>query len=190
MCAGNAGKQASKVNRFVSAHDLNRSVDVDWVDQRFLDLEIEKAICGWDPQVVPFRVQAAAEERGVAAAVGERDVPALLAWVHHSPHVKAAKRQERFDELAPLLRYHHMATDFLAVTVFQCDFIEKSKWRRAITISALSQREAPSEALAGQDVAAVLPNRGVPPSEACWELNATFSLEEIQKSTILIPQRY
>lgn len=84
-----------------------------------------------------------------------------------------------FDELVPSLRYHHMTLDFLACRVFQYNLMEKSKHRKSVLQSALIQRQVPPDLVAQAGVSAGSCNRGIPPSDACWELKASFSLEEV-----------
>jgi hypothetical protein len=104
----------------------------------------------------------------------------LVTWLWRSEHVKdSEERQALFREMAPLLHYHHMTLDFLGNVVSQSSLMEKSGLLGRVLQSALAHRVSPA-VLAENDVARGR-NRGVAPSEACWELKETLSLEELLK---------
>ena len=108
--------------------------------------------------------------------------PLLRTWLRYAWHTKSFGTVRRlFDELAPLLRYHHMTPDFLANVVLVCYYMKESRVREAVITSALSQRNAAPLTAIEQARGAKLGSgdRGVPLSAACWELKASFGLREI-----------
>lgn len=108
----------------------------------------------------------------------ENEVYALLcAWLQQSPHASYARRNNQFKELAPLVRYHHMTADFLANVFLPCPMMEGSGLLSVVMRSAIVQREASAAAL--KESAQGRPNRCISPSEAAWEVKATFTLKEL-----------
>jgi hypothetical protein len=106
-----------------------------------------------------------------------------VAWLQQSSSVDPYSAVR---DLAPLLRYHHMTPDFLANVVCRCPFINSSGLLPLVLQSALVHREVSPTLLEAQGVARGGRNRGVPPSEARWELKASFTLEEL---TALPPEQ-
>ena len=102
----------------------------------------------------------------------------MRAWLYRSPHAQG-KRDALFKELAPLLRYHHMTSDFLAHVVCKCPLMKQSGLLLSVLESALVQREAPPAVLQKLGVVRGRANRGVDPANASWEVKAVFTLEQI-----------
>ena len=105
----------------------------------------------------------------------------LVAWMEQSPNVTDdAQHLALFKELAPLLRFHHMTTDFLANIVLGSGHVHRSGGLMLPVLHlALVQREASPPALREERAIQGSMNRGVVPSLASWELKATFTLEEV-----------
>lgn len=105
----------------------------------------------------------------------------LLSWLYQSPHVTDdAQRLAFFNELAPLLRYHHMTANFLANVVCECALMKESGLGLAMLRSALVQRGASAAGLESREVKqGCARRRGVVPSEASWEVKASVTLEEV-----------
>lgn len=102
----------------------------------------------------------------------------LLAWLYQSPHVTCVNhRRALFKMLAPLLRYHHMTVDFVANIVSQCPLMQNSSLLPSVMYAAFSQREASPGVLQQDHVARGTRSRGMAPSLASWEVNASFTLE-------------
>jgi hypothetical protein len=104
----------------------------------------------------------------------------LRAWLRQSLQTTSKHRQRAlFKELAPLLRYHHMTSDFLASAVAQCSMVRRSGLLPLVMQASHAHREALPSLLEEENVVRGSPDRGVALSEACWELKASFSLEEV-----------
>jgi hypothetical protein len=104
----------------------------------------------------------------------------LCAWLQQSPHVTdSIQRAALFKELAPLLRYHHMTSDFLAAIVSQCPLMQASGLLPSVMGASHAHREALPSLLEERNVVRGRGNRGVALSAACWELKASFMLEEV-----------
>jgi hypothetical protein len=102
-----------------------------------------------------------------------------VAWVKQSPLCPEDDEQEVFEQLVPLLRYHHMTSDFLAAVVSDCVYLKSSDLLFPVLRSAIWQRGMPANVLDEQDVERGGRDRGVPPAEAVWEVSASFTLEEV-----------
>jgi hypothetical protein len=102
----------------------------------------------------------------------------LMAWLNQSPHANG-RRASLFKELAPVLRYHHMTPDILVNYVFQCSMMKKSGLLPSVLGSAFVQRNASTALVKKGGVTRGKGDRGLPPSEASWELKASFMLEEV-----------
>ena len=111
----------------------------------------------------------------------ENEAYALLcAWLHLSPHVTdGAQRLAFFMELAPLMRYHHMTPDFVAITVCRCPLMQKTDLLPSVMTAAFVQREAPPAVVEERQVSLGGANRGVARSAAAWRLKTSFTLEEV-----------
>ena len=112
----------------------------------------------------------------------ENETYALLrAWLYQSPHVAGrTHRAALFKELAPLLRYHHMTADFVASWVSQCPLMRKSGLLSYVVLSAFVHRKACARVLKEGEVTGGPANRGEKdPSNICWKVKASFTLEEV-----------
>ena len=103
----------------------------------------------------------------------------LVHWLNETPQVDGDDMDALFEELAPLLRYHHMTPEFIAGIVAECEWMKDSGLLSSVLMAALGQCNAPPALLAKRDVCRGSCGRGVPPSQARWELQATFELEEL-----------
>ena len=72
-----------------------------------------------------------------------------------------------------------MTHDFLANVVAQCALMQKSGLLPSVVQSALVQRDFSLAILQADQVERGRPNRGVEPSEASWEVVASFTLKEL-----------
>jgi hypothetical protein len=93
--------------------------------------------------------------------------------------VEVASRAFLFEELAPLLRYHHMTSDFLATVVIECPLMKASGLLHWVVRSGFAQRDVSPAILQQARVLRGKLNRGVSLSAARWELQASFTLEEV-----------
>ena len=103
----------------------------------------------------------------------------LRSWLSQIDYFGEDDAQEDFDELAPVLRYHHMTADFLANVVSQCPLMRASPVLQTVLCSAFVQREVPLELLDSSGIPRGSRNRGLPLSQARWEFEANYCLEEI-----------
>jgi hypothetical protein len=105
----------------------------------------------------------------------------LITWLLRSREAGDGvnQRVSSFKKMAPLLRYHHMTSDFLANVVSQCPLMKKSGLLPLVVHAAFMHREASLAILEQAETASGLANRGRSPSEAMWEVKASFTLEEV-----------
>ena len=112
----------------------------------------------------------------------------LVAWLEQSPHTEyhdsddeddqdEDRRLALFTELAPLLRYHHMTTGFLATVVCECSLMQESGLLPSVMRSAIGQRDVPPSLL--KESKTGKRDRGIGASNASWEVKASFTLEEV-----------
>ena len=72
-----------------------------------------------------------------------------------------------------------MTADFVTNVVAQCPLMQEWGLLPSVMLSAIVQREASPATLEERHVGRGLVNRGLKPSEACWEVKASFALEEV-----------
>lgn len=101
------------------------------------------------------------------------------AWLWQSPHVSDSTRGGLFKEMAPLLRYYHMSTDYLANIVSQCRLMKNSRLLPEAMLSALVQREASTAAVQADNVARGKRNRAGAIFDAKWRLLVSFPLNKL-----------
>lgn len=88
-------------------------------------------------------------------------------------------RTQVLKHLAPLLRYHHMTSDFLANVVCSCPLMAQSGLLPSVLASALVQRDASPALVQARGAASGAPNRGKPLSDARWKFTVIFPLTEL-----------
>jgi hypothetical protein len=104
----------------------------------------------------------------------------LVSWLQRSPHAKDKKKaMDLFKDLAPVLRYHHMTPDFLGNIVSQSGWMKESGLLPSVLRSALGQRNASALLLVTEGVTRGKGDRGLPTLEASWEIQTSFTLEEV-----------
>lgn len=85
--------------------------------------------------------------------------------IQRSPSAEDDKH-DFFNDLAPVLRYHHMTPDFLACVVCSCEWMGDSGLLVTVLSSALVQRDALSGFLRAGNIARGASDRGVDPTDA------------------------
>ena len=109
----------------------------------------------------------------------------LVGWLSSKTSFSRRERSIFFEQAAPVLRYHHMTTAYLAnvilaTVVCTCAFMKKSKLLPTALSSALAQSGVLRTFVRRYGAAAWASSRGVPPSKASWTVKASFTLEEVQ----------
>jgi hypothetical protein len=102
-----------------------------------------------------------------------------VAWVKQSELCPEDDKQQVFEQLVPLLRYHHMTPDFLAIVVSDCVYLQSSDLLLPVLRAAMYQRNVSVKLLDEKEVGRGGRDRSVPPAEAVWEVSASFTLEEV-----------
>lgn len=107
------------------------------ISRLLASVEVENIISEKIKLFLPFSIFKLLLSSDALQLTSENEAYTLLtAWLGPL----SSDQEEKFKELAPLLRYHHMSPDFLATIVSQCPYMKSSGLLHAVVRASSAQR--------------------------------------------------